>query len=736
MKKFIAHKKTNDSGMEEIQTVQEHCKNVAEIARKYTIQECKELVYLCGLLHDVGKYQDSFQKRISGANLAVEHSTCGAKVVEEMAVNQNIPILIEHIMESCIAGHHTGIPDIGLKTDTCDMSTLEGRLQRDFEDYSDYKNEVLAPKLCIEEIVAFLSRDCNNSNMLMDKIAFLTRYVFSCIVDADSIDTAMFMGVDQKIHMESNFTACNKIIGEKLKSFVVDTELQKARSTLQYQVFNNKAKGEVFLMNMPTGSGKTLCSMKYALDQAIINNKEHIIYVIPYNSIIDQTVNEFEEIFGEHANILRHQSTYNGIEKGEDYSNILRIASENWDADIIITTAVQFFDSFYSNKRRKLRKMHNIANSVLIFDEAHLMPHDYFQPCLEAVGFTVRYLNSEALFLTATMPDYNNLLKRFTFSDILVVDLIKDKTLFPCFKKCDFINMNTVSTFELIRKTEEFASALIVVNKKKTAKELYSMCTGERYHLSTYMTGYDREDIIEKIQYRLEQLEVDFPGLTEVPPDRRITVVATSLIEAGVDMDFTSAFREISGLDNILQTGGRCNREGKLEKAHTFVFDFVEDDFKTKSTLKSNITKSIINKYSDFSCDEAIKEYYYELYSVDENALEAHSIHNKLYGDCNTIMFKKYAEDFNIIESDAISIVIPETEECCDVFSSLKWTESVMEAARKVQKYTCSVYCNEFNMLRAQNVLEDYETGIWFLTNMDYYTDDTGIIFEGKDHFI
>lgn len=732
MREYVAHKKIDNEGTEIVQTVKEHCENVAQLARAYSVSELKAVTYICGLLHDVGKYQYSFQKRINGEDVIVEHSTCGAKEVESLSIKYNIPKLI---MELCIAGHHTGIPDIGLRTDTPDMATLRAKLARKFEDYSVYQTEISLPELRLENIVSFLSRDCDNYNMLMDKIAFITRYVFSCVVDADSIDTAKFSENDQRAYMTSDFIACRKLIEDKLDSFVIDTQLQRARSVLQNQVFSNHEDGEVFLMNMPTGSGKTLCSIKYALDRAIINNKKHIIYVIPYNSIIDQTVEELEGIFGEKANILRHQSTYTGIEKGEDYRESLRIASENWDADIIVTTAVQFFDSFYSNKRGKLRKIHNIANSVLIFDEAHLMPRDYFQPCLQAVGFTVRYLNSQALFLTATMPNYDALLKRFVFRDIKVVNLIKDKSEFKLFKKCKFVNLGILNTFELIKKASGNVSSLIVVNKKKTAKEIYNLCSGEKYHLSTYMTGYDREKTITTIKNRLKNLEMDFPGLVGVSPDRRITVVSTSLVEAGVDMDFASAFRELSGLDNILQTGGRCNREGRLNSAQTFVFDF-KDDFKTKPTVKSNITGNIIRSYEDFSCDEAIEQYYRELYSVSESELESHSIHNGKYGNYQTIMFKKYAEDFNIIETNTVSIVIPETEECRDIFSSLKWVESIMSVSRKVQKYTCSVYENEFNILKSQNAIEDYETGIWFLTNMDYYTQDTGITFEGKDHII
>lgn len=337
-----------------------------------------------------------------------------------------------------------GLPDGGTANDDENMSTLYGRLKRKTEDYSAYKTELELPDTDWQAEVKFLIRDCRQDdlNLIVDKFAFLTRYCFSCLVDADSEDTAHFCQEPPYLEeMTSDFAACLNKVNNRLQTFIVQTELQKARSVLQKQVFEKiHKKAEIFLMNMPTGSGKTLCSVKFALEKAIRDKKRRIIYVIPFNSIISQTVEAFQNIFGEDVQILRHQSTYSYEEegKGEDYKLIVKHATENWSADFIVTTMVQFFESLYSNKRGKLRKLHNMADSILIFDEAHLMPVKFLQPCLQGVAFITKYLNSEAIFLTATMPDFSKLIKEYALPGSKIENLIDDVSAFTKFKKCKY----------------------------------------------------------------------------------------------------------------------------------------------------------------------------------------------------------------------------------------------------------------------------------------------------------
>ena len=723
---YIAHK-TDDS----VQTVKEHCYATAKMGEMYAITPLKKLVYGMGLLHDIGKYQASFQKKINdNLNFRIEHSACGAIAAKEKYKNA---LLL--LMQYCIAGHHSGIPDGGYINDTPDMNTLCGRLKRNFEDYSAYQDEIVFPEINENEFNRFLLEGCLEPKDVVEKFSFLVRYCFSCLTDADSNDTADFCNGVQNRSLKANFEKCLKKLDDKLNSFVCTTDLQKARSQIQKQVYDKTdIDSEIYLMNMPTGSGKTLCSMKFALERAIKTNKKRIIYVIPYNSIIDQTVELFENIFGTDAEILRHQSSfsYDDTDYDENYKNVVRLATENWDAQIIVTTAVQFFESVYANKRGKLRKMHNMADSILIFDEAHLMPEDYLQPCLRVISYITKILGTEAVFLTATMPDFKKLINDYSLKDSVITDLITDTSLFKIFDKCEFTHIGSVQLQTLISMTDSEPSNLIVVNKRSTAREIFSFCKGKKYHLSTYMTAYDRKRVIDEIKQELLNLERDFPNSKNIPEDRKITVVSTSLIEAGVDLDFHCVFRELSGLDSILQAGGRCNREGKRNDSKVYVFS-LEEKKSALSNEKANITKGVLSEYKDISGGECIRSYYDRLFFMNRTKVESKAM-SKYSTDISSVKFKTYADKFNIIDDSTIAVVVERDDISKELINSIQFTG--FGNHRKLQKYAFSVYRYEFDELLKQHVVDDYGSGIWCLTNKEYYDENIGVIFEAKDYFI
>ncbi len=746
---YIAH--INDS-TGQIQTVKDHSENTARMCRDFAISELKDMVYAMGMLHDIGKYQMSFQRHINGENIRVEHSTCGA-IVAENTYSRELGVMMAY----CIAGHHSGIPDGGFPNDDeSSGSTLYCRLKRKTEDYSNYQKELELPHVDQEVVDSLLVQDCGrNTSLLIDKYAFFTRYCFSCLTDADSLDTAISCGHPKDVHLASDFRKCLEKVNNKLSGFVCTTELQKARSKLQQQVFRKTGQqSEIYLMNMPTGSGKTLCSIKFALERALKTGKSRIIYVIPYNSIIDQTMTVFEEMFGKDAQILRHQSTFSYEDDGdfdEDYRKAAQDASENWDvSSIIVTTAVQFFESLYADKRGKLRKVHNMADSMLIFDEAHLMPQKYLQPCLQAISFITKYLHSEAVFLTATMPDFRQLLSKYALPNSRIMDLIDDTAPFAAFRKCAFLYIGKQSEESLLGRTMDAPSSLIVVNKKKTARSLYALAVGRKYHLSTYMTSIERRKTIDAIQKDLDELQKDYPDAQSVPENRRITIISTSLIEAGVDLDVHTVFRELTGLDSILQAGGRCNREGRRENANTYIFELEdtlpEEDLGQQSITSQNIAankaKMILTKYKDASCPEAIREYYKALYAWKDDEIQGHTISSECHGfdKCHgfdNIPFRTYAQHFNIIDNqNTETIVVPCDEESKEIVQNLSISGISKGIARKLQKYTCSVSRQEFQDLQNQHAITDYKPGIWCLANWDYYKDDIGITFEATDYYL
>lgn len=713
---------------QELQSVAEHSLATAKIASSFSIEPLKDFIYNIGLLHDVGKYQQSFQDKINGKqNKRVEHAVCGALDFPKI-VRSRFSLIASY----CIAGHHTGLSDGGTRSDENEDATLYGRLSHAerFDDYSEYKKELDLRAINDKEIMRVFEDVLNDKDSLFERYAFITRYCFSCLTDADSLDTASFCSGRKDVEFQSDFSSCLNKLNDRFAQFVCETDLQKARSRVQKQVYEKTDnKSDIYLMNMPTGSGKTLCSMKFALERAIKSGKRRIIYVIPYNSIIDQTVEVFEKTFGESAQILRHQSSfcYDDKDYDEDYRTLLKNVTENWNAQIIVTTSVQFFESFYKNKRNRLRKLHNIADSIIVFDEVHMMPVEYLQPCLRAVSQITMLLNSEAVFLTATMPDFEQLIRIYSLPSTVIRNLVNDKTDFVKFKKGDYLSLGKVSEESLLFDSQNQPSSLIVVNRRKTASQLYQSATGKKYHLSTYMSAFDRQQTIDKIKEELCSLYADYPDLTNVPEERRITVISTSLIEAGVDLDFHTVYRELSGLDSILQAGGRCNREGKRSGAKIKIFELDS----VSQEAKVNITKRLLEEYEDLSDSECIREYYSQLFSFYDEAIRR----NTIAANCNSVdnlAFASYARQFNMIDSNTAAVAVAGDEQSELMIMQLK--SNGYTDYRKLQKYTFTVYENELEDLLRQGAVKEYG-GVFCIVNPDYYSKDTGVCFNAADYY-
>lgn len=722
----IAHKNPNSDS---VQTVQQHSLSAAETAGTFAIPELKKTVYNMTLLHDIGKYQPSFQKKITGdSRKRVDHSTCGAVEAKKLFGNS----MVSMISQYCIAGHHTGLPDGGSRNDTVEDTTLQGRLSDTsrLEDYSDYKDELQPEQISDKELFCLFT-GAESQEDVIERFAFLTRYCFSCLTDADSLDTIQFCTGRENAELTSDFIACLAKINEKLSSFHPVTALQMARPVLQRQVFEKTdTDSDIYLMNMPTGSGKTLCSMKFALERAVRTGKRRIIYVIPFNSIIDQTVSVLEELFGKSASIVRHQSSFciDDTDYDEDYKTLVRSVTENWNAQIIVTTSVQFFESVYKNKRNRLRKLHNMADSVIILDEAHMMPPEYLKPCLRAVSYITKLLHSEAVFLTATMPDFRELVRKYALPSSRVTDLITDMDSFPLFRKGRFVNRGEMNEEALLIEACQNPSALIVVNRRATAARLYDMASGTKFHLSTYMSAYDRKRTIDSIRKALADLENDFPDGKNIPEERRILVISTSLIEAGVDLDFFTVYRELSGLDSILQAGGRCNREGRRHGAVIHIFD---SGVPSKDG-RVNIAKGLLKEYEDISAPECIREYYRRLFRVQEKVISGNTIAVGCTGMDN-VAFATYAQTFNLIEGNTIAVAVASDEESRQLTEQLRITGCTNY--RKLQKYTFTVYEYELQKLIQQGAVTEYG-GVWCLTNSDYYSREKGVGFEATDYYI
>ena len=733
--KYYAH--TREDG--ERQTVKAHLTGVSEKAEKFSVDLLKPLAKKASLYHDIGKYALNFQKRLDNDKVKFSHAACGALEYKKLADKNDC---FAPLMEYCIAGHHTGLMDGGTVADNSDSPTLSGTLKRENEytgesDYSAYATEIEFATLTQEERTPLYNEllSAKDPTELIERYAFFTKYVFSCLTDADFLDTEIFCNKNVERGMSGDFKMALDKLNRELSDMPSNTPLRQARSRIQQQAFDNSVnKSHISILDMPTGSGKTLCSLKLALE----SGKKRIIYVIPYTSIIEQTANKFEKMFGDVLPVLQHHSNYSydgNTEEEKKTAEKLKRTCENWDAPLIITTSVQFFQSIYHYKGSALRKLHNLRDSVIVFDEIHLIPTELLRPCLKAVGYITKYLNSEALFLSATMPDYSKLFDKF-LPDVNYNKLVTDRTNFKYFKKCEYKDMGRTTLETIAENASRCKNALIVVNTKKTAAELYNLVQGEKYHLSANMTPAHRSRVIEVVRNKLENGE-------------HITVVSTSLVEAGVDLDFNTVFRQLSGLDSILQAGGRCNREGKDAKGYVYVFD-IDETYRKGSDLamRINKTKGLLEKYQDITSYDCIKEYYDGIFDFNQSRIAENSIakYNEQSNSFDrqglmspySIPFRSYAMQFEYISADTISIVIddPNDQTCHELVETLRNCD--MSVRRALQKYSVSVYMNVFKDLYSQGVLNVHGTGIFILENQSYYNNETGLTTEAamQDYFI
>lgn len=736
---YYAH--TREDG--ERQTVKAHLEGVSKLAEGFSVDFLKPLAKKAAFDHDLGKYALKYQWRLDDDNIKFSHAACGALEYKKFAdKNDCFASLFAPLMEYCIAGHHTGLMDGGTDADNSDSPTLSGTLKRGNEytgdsDYNAYATEIEFATLTQEEITPPYNELCSakDPTELIERYAFFTKFVFSCLTDADFLDTEIFCNKNVERGMSGDFEKALDKLNRELSDMPSDNPLRQARSRIQQQAFDNSVnKSHISILDMPTGSGKTLCSLKLALE----SGKKRIIYVIPYTSIIEQTANKFEKMFGDVLPVLQHHSNYSydgNTEEEKKTVEKLKRTCENWDAPLIITTSVQFFQSIYHYKGSALRKLHNLRDSVIVFDEIHLIPTELLRPCLKAVGYITKYLNSEALFLSATMPDYSKLFDKF-LPDVNYNKLVTDRTNFKYFKKCEYKDMGKTTLETIAENASRCKNALIVVNAKKTAAELYNLVQGEKYHLSANMTPAHRSRVIEVVRNKLENGE-------------HITVVSTSLVEAGVDLDFNTVFRQLSGLDSILQAGGRCNREGKDDKGYVYVFD-IDETYRKGSDLamRINKTKGLLEKYQDITSYDCIKEYYDGIFDFNQSRIAENSIakYNEQSNSFDrqglmspySIPFRSYAMQFEYISADTISIVIddPNDQTCHELVETLR--NGDMSVRRALQKYSVSVYMNVFKDLYSQGVLNDHGTGIFILENQSYYNNETGLNTQAamQDYFI
>lgn len=686
---FFAHSGTDDF-KSDWQLLRDHLRDTGSLAAEFAKPFGGErLAQLAGVLHDVGKYDPQFQRRLSGDPTRVDHSTAGAYLISEGALVPDGPAdaFLARLVAYAIAGHHAGLADWAIqpgrpatggelsdRLDDFDPGRLDGAWLSDLEGPGDIQIETahLAPAMNLKD------PDSTRHPFMLN---MLTRMIFSCLVDADFKDTeehyARLTGQTPDRQWPQLRDCIDGLIARldaHMKAFssgshhpgVTPQQLQvrqdRSRIHSHARARATDATG-LFTLTVPTGGGKTLTSLGFALDHARAHGKRRIIYAIPFTSIIDQTATQFRDILGDEVLLEHHSALEDQRAPANDQSqgrSKLGLAMEDWAAPIVVTTNVQLFESLFAARPSRCRKLHNIVGSVIVLDEAQALPLHLLGPCVRAIEeLTVRY-GCTVVLCTATQPALDQ--RYFTERPHSPLALpLAGRELAPDpdglserFRRVTLEFVGSRRDEELINELAATAQGLIIVNSRAHALELYRRA--ERagleglIHLSTRQHADDRRCLLSQVRERL----------LEGSPCR---VVATSLVEAGVDIDFPRLWRAEAGLEQIAQAAGRCNREGRRPIDESIVTIFTSPDHPPPRALAqqaADFARVLDVHGHDLLSPQAIADYFKESYWRLDQDVDREGILKLLRLDATGFMgdFRTVADRFRMIESGMLPVII------------------------------------------------------------------------------
>ncbi|HPT78923.1 MAG TPA: CRISPR-associated helicase Cas3' [Candidatus Atribacteria bacterium] len=736
---FYAHSE-NKIGV--CETVAEHISEVSKLAGVFAGQWNRELEgKIAGLFHDLGKYTDAFQQVLKGACM-VDHATPGAAAVLYRYKLDGIASAI------AIEGHHDGLQygdrDSLLKNLSMRDSVNSFCKSYSTKDFKSLINYLVKDNLDIPNANYSFSKYpelCNNKQYIAAML--YVRMLFSALVDADYLATeAHFQGDEngkkyRKKAEKLDAEAALKKLMEYKKSIEISSTANENINKIRRELFSvccESAKTEkgIFTLTAPTGSGKTLAMLAFALHHASYNKQQRIIIVLPFLNIIEQTARVYKRILEHDSDSKYILEDHSLTDYDADESGNSRLFSENWDSPIIITTTVKFFESLFSNKPSACRKLHNIANSVIIFDEAQTMPDNLTIPTLSALMILYENYGCSIVFSTATQPAYESL-NRFISGNVNKAweprEIVpKELRLFERARRIEPVWYKECLSFDsLVEQVSDMHQALIIVNLKRHAQDLYrklSAVSKNVYHISTYMCPSHRLDMLNRINKLLND------GLPCI-------LVSTQCVEAGVDIDFPVVWRAMAPLEAIIQAAGRCNRNGR-DTGTMYIFTPESDEEKYPGkdykwgaiTVKSMLLENDIDIYDT----ETIRAYYKKYY-------ESIGIENKSEDLDKAVIRRDFPEVMRLyrwIPARGISVLVPykakmkEFEQLKDEAFNKGFSRSW---ARRAQSICVNVaynsrnpimdYITEVKVIRKGREAEG--SGFYILLNSNLYSDDFGL---------
>lgn len=673
---------------------------------------------LAGAWHDLGKYAAPFQRMIGAADAEahvrdsqpgsrVDHSAAGAQWAVERFKD------FGRLLAYVIAGHHGGLPDWGplqlrLGEARHLKCALDGAPPQDLLDLPP-------PRTGIPEGA--------------DRSLWV-RMLASAVFDADFLDTEEFFD-DGRTQARQDWPDLGTLLAP-LEAFLAErfgTAPDTAVNRLRAEVLEAcrtaaELRPGLFRFTVPTGGGKTLSALRFALGHAVRHQRRRVIYAAPFTSIIEQTAEVFRQALGNDA-VLEHHSALGPLPEKESARS--RLAAENWDAPVVVTTTVQLFESLFASRPSRLRKIHNLAGSVIILDEAQALPPAVLRPVTAVLHELARHYGATVVLCTATQPSLAEVFKEFAAPEIA-------PDPYRLFDTLDRVHVHlpaaggTRNWADIAEEMVAEPRALAIVNSRADCRTLQALLPAGAVHLSTYQCARHRAQLLAEIKQRLKKEDGE-----------PVRVVSTSLVEAGVDIDFPVVLRAMAGLDSLAQAAGRCNREGGPDKGRFVVFSPEGEKLPSQLAQAVAATRSALRTHAAAPFRPAAFDAYFRAlyWAKGPDALDAYKMDQLLglgalkprRGALYAFDFRTAADKFHMIEDTQEAIVVPYGDGAA-LIDDLRRDGPSRGLLRKLQPFTVPVPAAGLKRLREAGALADLD-GVTVLADGNYYRDDIGLDWEG-----
>ena len=736
---FFAHSGT-PGDQSDWQLLDDHLRQTGELAsERANFLGLAQTARLAGEMHDFGKYDPEFSRVLRGENIRVNHSTAGAKQISDRSTPEQRPWA--EIPAYAILGHHAGLPD----------ASGNASLRRRIDNFDNpiAPDIIDAVSLDLAPVVEELKGKTRVGASAPFDLSVAGRMLFSCLVDADFRDTEAYYNRLEGRRRDRTWPALPDIVGrlriafdETLARFDRNSELNQLRSQILVDIRSQADRPPgLFTLTVPTGGGKTLASMGFALDHAAIHGHRRIIYAIPYTSIIDQTAEIFRDLFGDI--VLEHHSAIDVEKPGQERRDKLRLAMEDWAAPIVVTTNVQLFESLFSARPSRCRKLHNIAGSIIVLDEAQCLPRKLLMPVLRIIETLAAHYGCTILFCTATQPAFDSRLLKQGGLALEGRELAPDpldtspNALSHCLRRARIVMGGEMDDPALIRALRDTPQGLVIVNSRAHALSLFEAAKAEELegliHLTTRQYPAHRRRVIAEIRQRLDPAN---------PQPCRL--IATSLIEAGVDLNFPKGWRAEAGLDSLVQAAGRVNREGRRPVEDSTLTVFTAPGRPVPTDLKPMIAamRSTASRNEDLLSPKAMRDWFEQVYwTAGVERLGQYMVDKfKLAPAGTDFHYRSMAKEFRMIEDTMLPIIVPgdldgRKQVMCLEIAGI--TSGVI--ARALQPFTVQVPDRDRRKLIKNGHAEFAAPGLrsdqfCVLKTASLYREDSGLRWEDAEH--